>query len=75
MNQNSTSFTDFYLLPSYRNLENKRFMAQYMLDLYQTEKIRILTNSQEEMNLWQSLGFLRNGNKGSYATYIYGEKV
>ena len=45
MNQNGTSFTDFYLLPTYRNDENKKIIAKYMLDLYQGERIRILTNS------------------------------
>lgn len=75
MNQNSTSFTDFYLLSAYRNEENREFIAKYMLNLYQTEKIRILTNSEEEMLLWERLGFLKNGHKGSYAAYIYGDAV
>jgi len=75
MNQNSTSFTDFYVLPSYRNFSNMEFMAKYMLDLYHSERIRILTNSPEEMELWSALGFRANGNKGSYTTYVYGDKV
>ncbi len=74
MNQNSTSFTDFYLLPKYRNNENRMFMAEHMLHLYHTEKIRILTNSADEMKIWESLGFLESGHKGSYTNYVYGEK-
>ncbi len=74
MNQFSTSFTDFYLLPAYRNEENCRFMASYMLQLYHTEKIRILTNSPEEMKVWESLGFVKTGYKGSYTNYVYGEE-
>ena len=72
MNQNGTSFTDFYLLPSYRNLQNKEYMAKYMFAMYKSEKIRILTNSEDEMKLWENLGFLRNGYKGSYTTFVYG---
>lgn len=75
MSQNSTSFTDFYLLPTYRNQENKEFMAKYMLNLYHTEKIRILTNSEDEMNLWEELGFMKGSMKGSYTTYVYGEEL
>ena len=75
MNQHSTSFTDYYLLPAYRNKENKEYIANYMLKLYQTEKIRILTNSEDEMHMWEELGFLKIGKKGSYTTYVYGEKV
>lgn len=73
MNQNSTSFTDFYLLHGYRTNENREFMASYMLDLYKTERIRILTNTDEEMKMWEELGFKRNGQKGSYTTFVYGE--
>lgn len=75
MNQNSTSFTDFYLLPSYRNQENKKFMAKYMFKLYETERIRILTNSEDEMKMWEELGFMRGNNKGSYSSYIYEEQA
>lgn len=74
MNQNSTSFTDFYLLPAYRNQKNKEFFAKYMLHLYRSEKIRILTNSEDEMEMWENLGFARLGKKGSYTTFVYGDK-
>ncbi len=73
MSQNGTSFTDFYVLPAYRNMENKEFMAKYMLNLYRSEKIRILTNSDDEMKMWEKLGFLNKGKKGSYETYVFGE--
>ncbi len=73
MNQNGTTFTDFYLLTSYRNKNNMQFMAEYMTKMYQSERIRILTNSKEEMELWSSLGYTENGTKGSYTTFIHGE--
>ncbi len=75
MNQNSTSFSDFYLLPTYRSEKNKKYLAKYMLNLYKTEKIRILTNSEDEMKMWEDLGFLKAGHKGSYISYVYGEIV
>ncbi len=75
MTQNSTSFTDFYLLPTYRNQENKEFIAKYMLNLYRSERIRILTNSEDEMKLWEKLGFMESGRKGSYTTYLYGDNI
>lgn len=75
MSQNTTSFSDFYLLPAYRNHENMEYMARYIMNLYHTEKIRILTNSEEEMKMWQNLGFTLNGHKGSYKTLIYEENV
>lgn len=75
MSQQGTTFTDFYVLPSYRNQENKEYIAKYMLDLYATEKIRILTNFEEEMKMWEKLGFLKSGNKGSYATLIFGDNL
>lgn len=74
MNQNGTTFTDFYVLPSYRNMNNMKFMASYMTQMYQAERIRILTNSEEEMTLWVSLGYVKNGQKGSYTTFVYGEE-
>lgn len=74
MNQNSTAFTDFYILHSYRNDSVRKFMSEYMLNLYKTERIRILTNSEEEMKMWEELGFLENGNKGSYTAFVYGEQ-
>ncbi len=75
MNQNNTAFTDFYLLPTYRNPENMEYIAKYMLDLYHSEKIRILTNSMEEMELWERLGFARGKNKGSYTTLLFGDEI
>lgn len=73
MNQNGTTFTDFYVLSAYRNQENKKYIANYMTTMYRDEKIRILTNSEDEMKLWSELGYRENGNKGSYTTYVYGE--
>jgi hypothetical protein len=73
MNQNGTTFTDFYVLPSYRNPKNMTYIARYMTEMYESERIRILTNSQEEMELWSSLGYVENGKKGSYTTFVHGE--
>lgn len=75
MTQNSTSFTDFYILPTYRNTKNLEYMATYMFNLYRTERIRVLTNSKEEMVLWEKLGFLKGNQKGSYVTYLYGDNI
>lgn len=72
MNQNNTTFTDFYVNYNYRNPEAMNYMSTYMLDLYKSETIRILTNSENEMKMWERLGFLKNGQKGSYTTYVYG---
>ena len=75
MTQNSTSFTDFYILYSYRNSKNMEYMCSYMFNLYRTEHIRILTNSEDEMKMWEKLGFLESGRKGSYVAYLYGEDI
>ncbi|MCI8575431.1 MAG: hypothetical protein HFI09_03075 [Bacilli bacterium] len=74
MNQNGTTFTDFYILPSYRAKDNMIYIAKYMTEMYESERIRILTNSKEEMELWSSLGYIENGKKGSYTTFIHGEE-
>lgn len=73
MSQNGTSFTDFYLLPAYRNRVNKEYMAKYMFEIYRSERIRVLTDSKEEMEIWEALGFVENGKKGRYTNYVYGE--
>ena len=72
MNQNGTTFTDFYVLPSYRNQNNMTYIARYMTEMYESERIRILTNSKEEMELWSSLGYVESGTKGSYTTFVHG---
>ncbi len=75
MNQNGTTFNDFYLLPTYRNVSNMRYIAHYMFEMYSTERIRILSDSKEELMLWEELGFQKSGNKGRYTSMIYEDNV
>ena len=75
MNQNGTTFNDFYLLPTYRNVSNMKYIANYMFDMYSSERIRILSDSKEELALWEELGFQKQGNKGRYTSLVYEETV
>lgn len=66
-----TNFTDIYAVDKYSKLGILEFMCNRLFKLYKTEYIKILTNNEDEINIWLDLGFKNFGAKGQYKNLIW----
>lgn len=66
--QKYTTITDIYFHEKYKNKKILEYIVYYIFNTYKLENINLLTNNNEEKELWKSLGFKNTGNKGSYTS-------
>lgn len=68
-----TSFSDIYVVDKYQQDEILPFMCNRLFKLYRMENIKVLTNNDNEIEIWLKLGFKQMGKKGRYQNLIWGK--
>lgn len=61
-----TLISDIFVLEPYKDSRVFDFMANYIVKNYIKNDLQVLTNLEEEKNIWVNLGFEVVSNKGSY---------
>lgn len=62
----NTLISDIYIGDNCNHMEVFKYMAEYLVDLYQEEKLKVLTRIEAEQNIWRDLGFEVVGSRGNY---------
>ena len=66
----NTLISDIYLNDKCDNKKVFKYMAEYLVNLYNEEELKVLTKVKYEQAIWESLGFKMVGNKGNYSILI-----
>lgn len=67
---NNTLISDIYIEDAYDKADIFEYMANYLVELYYEEYLKVLTKFKDEQQIWLHLGFEIIGYKGNYAIMI-----
>lgn len=62
----NTNFMDMYIVDGNDRNDILNFMCNYVFNIYKNRSIKILTSNEDEIKVWQKLGFESIKTKGRY---------
>ncbi|MBE6144115.1 MAG: hypothetical protein E7169_00875 [Firmicutes bacterium] len=66
----NTLISDIYFEDAPNKINAFKYTAEFLVDLYQEEELKVLTKIKEEQNIWLKLGFVKAGTRGNYLILI-----
>ena len=64
------NFMDIYEVDKYKKQGVLKFICEHLLRLYKVEDIKVLSNNEEEIEIWLAHGFKKIGEKGRYQSLV-----
>jgi len=66
----NTLISDIYINDEKNKIEIFKYMANYLVDTYHEEELKVLTKISKEQAIWTKLGFKTVGVRGNYSIMI-----
>lgn len=71
----NTLISDIYIKDCENQMDIFKYMAEYLVNTYQEEQVKVLTKLNKEQAIWKQLGFKMCGTRGNYSIMIRGKNI